>query len=128
MRGYDCSRLRSRPLHKRGRCCQCSNSLRSSRPTCRLGICAICPTFNPFWHILFPRPYEFWLELDNQFLPCCAAVLRLPGSSKGADGEVQLAESLGIPVFNDIDKLTEFFKQAIDRKDLRHEHRPGEDD
>jgi hypothetical protein len=47
-------------------------------------------------------------RIDNQFLPCCAAVL---GPSGGADAEVKLAESLGIPVFNDIDKLAEFFKQ-----------------
>ena len=76
-----------------------------------LGFAPFVPHATHFWHMLFPRPYNFWLELDNQFLPCCAAVLRLPGQSKGADAEVKLAESLGIPVFNDIDKLAEFFKQ-----------------
>jgi hypothetical protein len=59
--------------------------------------------------MLFPRPYEFWLELDNQFLPCCAALLRLPGESSGADKEVQLAQSLGIPVFTEIESLIENF-------------------
>lgn len=74
-----------------------------------LGFAPFVPHATHFWHMLFPRPYEFWLELDNQFLPCCAAVLRLPGPSKGADKEVQLALSLGIPAFQDIDKLVEFF-------------------
>lgn len=59
--------------------------------------------------MLFPRPDEFWLELDNQFLSCCAAVLRLPGASKGADEEVRLAQSPGIPVFYDLHKLADFF-------------------
>jgi hypothetical protein len=61
--------------------------------------------------MLFPRPYEFWLDLDNQFLPCCAAVLRLPGPSSGADKEVDLARKLGIPVFGEIDELAKHFKE-----------------
>lgn len=74
-----------------------------------LGFAPFVPHATHFWHMLFPRPYEFWLELDNQFLPCCAALLRLPGLSKGADKEAQLALRLGIPVFQDIDELVEFF-------------------
>ena len=62
--------------------------------------------------MLFPRPYEFWLELDNQFLPICQAVLRLPGHSQGADKEVHLAETLGIPVFTEIDDLVKHFEDA----------------
>jgi Domain of unknown function (DUF4406) len=81
-----------------------------------LGFAPFVPHSTHFWHMLFPRPYEFWLELDDQFLPCCAAVLRLPGGSKGADGEVRLAESLGIPVFYDVDKLVGFFEQTKARK------------
>ena len=77
-----------------------------------LGFAPFVPHATHFWHMLFPHPYTFWLELDNEFLPCCAAVLRLPGPSKGADAEVQLAESLGLPVFYDIDKLAEFFEKA----------------
>lgn len=70
-----------------------------------LGFAPFVPHFTHFWHMLFPRPYEFWLELDNQFLPHCDAILRLPGKSNGADKEVALAESLGIPVFYDIPTL-----------------------
>jgi len=81
-----------------------------------LGFAPFVPHATHFWHMLFPRPYGFWLELDNQFLPCCAAVLRLPGSSNGADKEVQLASRLGIPVFQDIDKLLEFFGSITTRE------------
>jgi hypothetical protein len=61
-----------------------------------LGFAPFVPHATHFWHILFPRPYEFWLDLDNQFLPCCEGLLRLPGESAGADKEVQLARSRGI--------------------------------
>jgi hypothetical protein len=80
-----------------------------------LGFAPFVPHATHFWHMLFPRPYEFWLDLDNQFLPFCEAVLRLPGESSGADKEVTLARTLGIPVFVEFDELSEHFKKK--RKD-----------
>ncbi len=74
-----------------------------------LGFAPFVPHFTHFWHMLFPRPYEFWLDLDNQFLPCCDAVLRLPGESNGADKEVQLATSLGLPIFHTIEAIDAHF-------------------
>jgi hypothetical protein len=76
-----------------------------------LGFAPFVPHATHFWHMLFPRPYEFWLDLDNQFLPFCEAVLRLPGPSSGADNEVHLAQRLGIPVFTVIEDLVEHFEQ-----------------
>jgi hypothetical protein len=63
-----------------------------------MGYAPFVPHLSHFWHMRRPRPYEFWLELDNAFLPHCDALLRLPGESNGSDAEVRLAESLGIPV------------------------------
>jgi len=77
-----------------------------------LGFAPYIPHATHFWHLMFPRRYESWLELDNAFLPCCDALLRLPGSSNGADGEVQLAKRLGIPVFTDIGELDSHFRDA----------------
>lgn len=71
-----------------------------------LGYAPFVPHGTHFWHMIFPRPYEFWLDLDNQFLPCCDALLRIPGESSGADKEAALAISLGIPVFETIAALT----------------------
>ena len=81
-----------------------------------LGFAPFVPHATHFWHMLFPRPYEYWLELDNEFLPCCAALLRLPGESSGADKEVELARTLGIPVFTSIEGLTEHFRGEAPRK------------
>lgn len=86
------------------------NAYEAANRLADLGFAPFVPHATHFWHMLFPRPYKFWLELDNEFLPCCAAVLRLPGASQGADGEVKLAESLGIPVFHDVESLAEFFR------------------
>jgi len=73
------------------------------------GFAPFVPHATHFWHMLFPRPYEFWLDLDNQFLPCCQAVLRIPGESSGADKEVDLAKKLGIPVFTAIEEVVQHF-------------------
>ncbi len=78
-----------------------------------LGFAPFVPHHTHFWHMLFPRPYEDWLKLDLEFLPCCDAVLRLSGPSSGADGEVMRAESLGIPVFRDRDSLVRHFASML---------------
>lgn len=70
-----------------------------------MGFAPYVPHFTHYWHIKFPRPYEFWLELDNEFLPFCDALLRLPGESSGADKEEQFAAKLGKPIFHSIQEL-----------------------
>lgn len=62
------------------------------------GFCPVAPLLTHFQHILNPRPYEHWMEIDFEKLRRCDAVWRLPGESKGADREVALARELGIPV------------------------------
>ena len=69
------------------------------------GFAPFVPHHTHFWHLLFPRPYEEWLRLDLAFLPCCDAVLRLPGESSGADAEAREATTLRIPVFDDLEEL-----------------------
>jgi len=78
-----------------------------------LGFAPFVPHATHFWHMLFPRPYEFWLDLDQHFLPLCEAVLRLPGQSNGADKEVQIAKELEIPVFTEIDDLVKHFEERM---------------
>lgn len=63
------------------------------------GFAPFVPHLTHFWHMLFPHPYEEWLDLDNQFIPVCDALFRMPGESSGADKEVALARFCNIPVF-----------------------------
>ena len=64
------------------------------------GLSPIVPHLSMLLDFNRPRTWEEWLELDLPIVARCEAVLRLPGESKGADMEVEHAQSLGIPVFH----------------------------
>lgn len=58
----------------------------------------------------YPRKrYHDWIELTNEWVEKCDCLLRLPGISEGADGEVKRAEELGIPVFYSITELVLYY-------------------
>ena len=92
------------------------NAYEAANRLADLGFAPFVPHATHFWHMLFPRPYEFWLDLDNEFLPCCGALLRLPGESSGADKEVELARKLGLPIFTEIDQIVRHFKNSSQQK------------
>jgi len=52
-------------------------------------------------------PYEHWLAHDLEWLPACDVLLRQFGPSSGADGEVEAARELEMPIFYDKEKLIE---------------------
>lgn len=87
-------------------------AFKAANDLANLGFAPFVPHYTHFWHLMFQRPYEFWLELDNQFLPFCQALLRLPGESNGAEKEVALAERIGIPVFGDIAAIDNHFPRT----------------
>lgn len=91
------------------------NAYEAANRLANMGFAPFVPHATHFWHMLFPRPYQFWLDLDNEFLPCCAALLRLPGESSGADKEVELAKKLKIPVFKNIEDLANHFQKITDQ-------------
>jgi hypothetical protein len=72
---------------------------------CDDGYLAFVPHINIVWDMIVPNPPEFYLWWDKEWLKTCDALLRLPGRSQGSDGEVALAEELGIPVFYDLEDL-----------------------
>jgi len=82
-----------------------------------MGFAPFIPHATHFWHMMYPHPYKFWLALDNEFLPFCNAVLRLPGKSNGADKEVELARKLGLPVFTKIEEVLAHYGISADRED-----------
>lgn len=86
------------------------NAISAAEKLTELGFAPYVPHFTHFWHMLFPHPYEFWLELDNEFIAICQGLLRLEGPSSGADKEVRLAKSLEIPVFFQMSDLVAYFK------------------
>ena len=75
------------------------------------GFAPFVPHYTHFWHMLFPRPKEFWLKLDREYLKSCDCVFRIEGNSKGADEEEKFARALGIPVFYCVEEVIEHFKE-----------------
>jgi hypothetical protein len=75
-----------------------------------MGYVPFAPLLFHFQHIVFPLPEEVWLELDFEWVRACDAVLRLPGESRGADMEVEVAKVANIPVFTSIQDLEFYFK------------------
>lgn len=74
------------------------------------GFAPFAPLYSHFQHMVHPRDYNKWLELDFEWIPVCDCLLRLPGESAGADKEVQLALSLGKPIFYSIVEVIEYYK------------------
>lgn len=73
------------------------------------GFAPFVPLLYHFQHMAHPRPYDVWINVDNAYVTVCDALLRLPGESKGADAEVNLAKRHGIPVFYSVEELVEWF-------------------
>ncbi len=71
------------------------------------------PHLSHFWHYLSPKSWEEWLRIDSAIIPKCDALLRMNGASVGADLEVELAKSLGIPVYSSLDSIPKISKGAL---------------
>jgi len=66
------------------------------------------PHLTHFWHIVSPKPYDFWIFLDSTIVRHWAeAILRLEGVSSGADNEMDIARSIGLTTYYDIDDIPE---------------------
>ncbi len=63
------------------------------------------PHLNLIWSLVHEGavPGERWQEWDDNWLRCCDALYRVTGVSPGSDHEVDLAQSLGLPVFFEAD-------------------------
>lgn len=70
-----------------------------------MGFAPFAPLYSHFQHMAHPRPYTDWIKVDLEWVAACDCVLRLDGESKGADGEVEYAKRIGIPVFYSMEEL-----------------------
>lgn len=76
-----------------------------------LGFTPFVPLLSHFQHLSKPRPYEDWIANDLEWLSACDCLLRLPGDSKGADGEVRYAKRTYKNVFYSIDELRKYYNK-----------------
>ena len=70
-----------------------------------LGYAPFAPLYSHFQHMAHPRPYADWIAIDLEWIHACDVLLRLPGDSSGADGEVAYAIEIGVPVVYSIEEL-----------------------
>lgn len=62
------------------------------------GYTPIVPHLSHFLHMAAPQPYEVWIKMDLELLRRCDCLVRFVGDSAGADGEMELARELCIPI------------------------------
>ena len=82
----------------------------------------VAPLWSHFQHILFPRPYQDWVNYDQSMLSLYDCCLRLDAElpdvpylekeSKGADAEVQTFLKMGKPVFYTLDDLYRWVREG----------------
>ncbi len=82
------------------------------------GFAPFTPLYSHFQHMAHPRPYTDWIKLDLEWINSCDGLIRILGESTGADGEVDHAQKLGIPVFfatlDSVDVVIEEMKKFYD--------------
>ena len=63
----------------------------------QLGILPFTPHLTLMSHMVCPKPINFWYSIDLAYIDHCDAILRMPGSSSGADAEMEYAYQNRIP-------------------------------
>lgn len=96
------------PYTKPDPCINTHNAIKVANALMDAGLSPFLPHLSHFWHTVTPKPYQEWLDLDFEWITVCQVLYRMPGESSGADKEVALAESLGIPVFRSLQLLLEW--------------------
>lgn len=74
----------------------------------RMGLLPFIPHLTHFWEEECPRPYEYWLAYDLEWLYHCDSLFRLTGDSSGADKEEKKAHEQSIPIFYDYENLVTY--------------------
>lgn len=85
------------------------NAVMAAERLCDAGFTPYNPLLTHLWQLISPHDIDFWYEYDNEWLPVCDGLLRLPGESAGADKEIELMMRLGKPVFHSLESLIEHF-------------------
>ena len=81
------------------------NALDAASRLLDAGFAPYVPHLMHFLHMIHPHLYEDWIALDLEWLAVCDGLVRLYGTSPGADREVAEARRLGIPVFANVNAV-----------------------
>jgi hypothetical protein len=92
------------------------NSFKVFDELSKLGFIPFAPLTSHFIHEKYPQKYAFWLEYDYEWLSVCDCLLRLEGTSLGADEEVEYAKQNGVVVFYTIQSLIEYRESLLNKE------------
>jgi len=88
------------------------NKLQNTLDSITIGVLLISQGFLPFlpllshfWNEYSPHDYEYWMEMDEEWVIKCDIFLRLPGISSGADREEKIAIEHNKPIYHNIYRL-----------------------
>lgn len=91
-----------------------------------LGLTPVNPLWTHYQHLHRPRPYQDWMDYDEEVVRRCDAMLRLSGESSGADREVNQFRSLGKPVFFSREALAAWaFQKPLWTRPVLRGYRPA---
>lgn len=74
----------------------------------QMGAVPCLPHLNFYWHIVYPKPAQAWLDMDIEHLKRCHVLFRRPGESPGAEAETRFARQWGLQVFRDEKGLEDY--------------------
>ncbi len=63
------------------------------------------PHLTHLWHLISPKSWEEWMQIGQDLLGMCDALLRLPGESIGADLEVKEAKKLCMIIYHSLKEI-----------------------
>ena len=63
------------------------HAIRIADALLQAGFTPLVPHLTMLWDLVSPKPYEEWLDYENELLARCDAVLRVPGYSVGAKSD-----------------------------------------
>ena len=72
------------------------------------GIDPFIPHLFHYQNMVYKQPEEVWKRIDFNYLLVCDALLRVEGSSKGADDEMRFARKKFIPIFNSLNDVIKY--------------------
>lgn len=75
----------------------------------QFGYIPFVPHLYHFWHKQIPHDYEFWMDLDHEWLSECDALVYLDGESEGMDKDIALAIAYQLEVYS----FEEFIRQKV---------------
>jgi len=81
------------------------NSIHAAELVVKLGGLPFIPLLNHFWDMVCPHPYDFWLNYSIKWLEVCHIFFRIPGESKGADIEEEIAKRHGLTICRTVEEL-----------------------